>query len=87
MLVFTVIVHYLVVNSDGPFVLCLACHNFNISRQRDSYRGHEEQYVTEKVSDPRKLNLGSVDENDRIKKASSPCKLNSISIELLDKEG
>ena len=67
--------------------MCLACHNFDISRKRDSYRGDEEQDGTNKVSDPRKLNLGSVDENDWIKKASSSCKLDSISIELLDKEG
>ena len=60
---------------------------FEISRKRDSYRGHEEQDGRKKVSDPRKLNLGSVDENDWIKKASSSCKLDSISIELLDKEG
>ena len=65
--------------------MCLACHNFDISRKRDSYRGDEEQDGTNKVSDPRKLNLGSVDENDSIKKAS--CKLDSFSIELLDKEG
>ena len=58
---------------------------FEISRKRDSYRGHEEQDGRKKVSDPRKLN--SVDENDWIKKTSRSCKLNSISIELLDKEG
>ena len=67
--------------------MCLACHNFDISRKRDSYRGDEEQDGTNKVSDPRKLNLGSVDEKDWIKKASSSCKLDSFSIELLDKEG
>ena len=73
-------------NDDGYFSHACPAMTGN-SRKSESYSGHhEEQDGTKKVTDPRKLNLSSDDANDWIENASSSCKLNSISIELLDKE-